>query len=137
MIAINRKLAEQSLETGEPEFLDQEAAQQKHIVAGSFWMLGVTMALFFFPVVNGIIGGVIGGYKVGSTKNAIMASILPAIAAGFLLWIVLTLANLSIMGPVEGPQLALLIFLSDLGLLIGAGIGGTISQNKIDRLNRA
>ncbi len=93
---------------------------------------------FFLPVVNGIIGGLVGGYKVGSTKNAIMAAILPAIGAGFLLWIVMSLANTPFLGAAAGgAALALLVVLSDLGLLVGAAIGGTIAQNKIDRLNRA
>lgn len=132
-----RKFPEQTLETGEPDPVDQEAANEAGIVEGSLWMFGITMLLFFLPVINGVVGGVVGGYKVGSTKNAIMAAILPAIGAGFLLWIVLTLTNLPVMGAAAGAALALLIVLSDLGMLVGAAIGGTIAQNRIDRLNRA
>lgn len=138
MSAAKKQLPELDLETGEPDAIDQEAAQEHGVLVGSILMFVITMGLFFLPVVNGIVGGVIGGHKVGNTKNAIIAAIVPAMGVGFLLWIALKIANIPVMGiPPSDPELALLVVLSDLGLLVGAAIGGTLAQNRIDRFNRA
>ncbi len=134
MIAAKNLYREQNLETGEPDPVEQVEAREHGVLLGSILMFVITMALFFLPVVNGIIGGVIGGHKVGHTKNAIM----PDMGVGFLLWIALKVANIPVMGvPPSDPELALLVVLSDLGLLVGAAIGGTLAQNRIDRFNRA
>ncbi len=138
MIAAKNLYREQNLETGEPDPVEQVEAREHGVLLGSILMFVITMALFFLPVVNGIIGGVIGGHKVGHTKNAIIAAIVPAMGVGFLLWIALKVANIPVMGvPPSDPELALLVVLSDLGLLVGAAIGGTLAQNRIDRFNRA
>ncbi len=46
---------------------------------GAVWMIGITLALFFVPLINGIVGGIVGGYKVGDWKRALGAAVLPAI----------------------------------------------------------
>jgi hypothetical protein len=137
MLAIKKHSFEPTLETGEPDPTDLEARQQSNIIAAIFWMVGLTMALFFFPVVNGIIGGIVGGFKAGNTKGALLAALLPAGTTAFLLWMLLTVAPLPVMGGIGDIELALLVLLSELGLFLGAAIGGTVAQNKIDRLNRA
>ncbi|HEY8280005.1 MAG TPA: hypothetical protein VIH99_10290 [Bdellovibrionota bacterium] len=124
------------LETGEPELTVHE--QEVRSIGGSLWMLGITLALFFLPVVNGLIGGVVGGFRAGSTKGALLASILPVGAAAFLLWIILSYIQLPVMGsPADAIQIALLTLLSIVAMVVGAAIGGTVAQNRIDRLNRA
>jgi len=130
-----RRQREEVLETGEPEI--REEARENHLVWASLWMTGIPLLFFFLPVVNGLAGGIVGGFRAGSTKSAFLASILPAMAVAFLLWMLLTLVPLTIMGRVSDVSLALLVALSVAAVVIGAGIGGTIAQNRIDRLNRA
>ena len=132
-----RHWEENNLETGEPDPVEELPSESK-VVAGSLWMFAITMALFFLPVESGMIAGVIGGYRVGTTRTAVMAALGPLILVSFLLWMVLSLVPIPLMGSTPSQAaLALLITLTDLGLLVGAAIGGTLAQNRIDRLNRA
>ena len=48
------------------------------IFAGSAWMVPLSMALFFLPLINGLVGGFVGRYKVGSVERALLAAILRA-----------------------------------------------------------
>ena len=59
-----------------------------------------------------------------------------AFLAGFLLWGLLTLVPLPT-GPVNAIAVALLAGLSEVAMVVGAAIGGTIAQNRPHRLNRA
>jgi hypothetical protein len=101
---------------------------KSNIVIASLWMIGITLALFFLPVINGLIGGFVGGRKAGSIKRALAAAILPAIVAGLGLWGLLTYFDLPVIGAVAGAAVSLLVLLSDVGIFIGAAIGGKMSQ---------
>lgn len=138
MARSNRIRWEEQLETGEPEPKETENATESRIVAGSLWMLGLTLLFFFLPVVNGMAAGIVGGHKIGNTKTAVTVSLFLALLVGFLLWALLSLMPLPFAaGEMNEISLALLVALSDVALVIGAAIGGTIAQNRIDRLNRA
>ncbi|MFN7131407.1 MAG: NAD(P)-binding protein, partial [Myxococcales bacterium] len=73
-------------------------ARHASVVAGSLWMVGISLLLFFLPLVNGVIGGVVGGYKVGSVKRGLTAAILPAVAVAIGLWALLSLFDLAVVG---------------------------------------
>jgi hypothetical protein len=128
---------ENDLETGEPDpVLDMPA--ERRAISGSIWMFVISSVFYFLPVANGIVAGLIGGFKIGNTRMALTA------AAGVLLfttavsWMLFTMMPIPLMGGISNQiQIAILIALSDAGLFIGAGVGGTIAQNRIDRLNRA
>jgi hypothetical protein len=121
----NEQLPQQdvSLTPGEPH--------RTNLFTGSFLMVAITLLLFFLPAINGIIGGLVGGYKVGSVGRALVAAILPAVLASIGLWILLALLDLPvIVGFLAGTAVALLVILSDLGIFIGAAIGGAISPHR-------
>jgi hypothetical protein len=107
------------------------------VVKGSLWMVGITLALFFLPAVNGLIGGMVGGYLVGTAKKAIIAAVLPAMAAAVGLWMILTMLEAPILGLFTGLALGGAILLSEIGLFVGAAMGGAIAQSKVDDVNRA
>lgn len=98
------------------------------IVAGSLWMIGVTLVLFFLPLINGVIGGLVGGYKVGGVRRALTAAILPAVAAAVGLWIIFAIAEAPVWGFLAGLTAATLVVLADLGIFIGAAIGGALAN---------
>lgn len=108
--------------------LDHAARQdQGRILVPALWMMGISLALFFLPVINGLIGGFVGGMKAGSVRNALIAAVLPAVAVAVGLWILLSLLGMPIIGIFAGTAIGIWILLSDLGLFIGAAIGGAMS----------
>jgi hypothetical protein len=96
------------------------------IPAGSIWMVAITLALFFAPGVNGLIGGLVGGYKVGGVGRALGAAVLPAIVAAIGLWLLLSIASLPILGFFAGIAGLFAVLLADVGMFVGAAIGGAI-----------
>lgn len=99
-------------------------ADSTNLVLGSLWMVGLTLALFFLPLVNGLIGGFVGGYKVGSVGRALLAAILPAIFAAMGLWILFAMLDAAGWGLLAGLTLGVIIALADAGIFVGAALGG-------------
>jgi hypothetical protein len=99
------------------------------VVGGSLWMIGISLALFFLPAINGFLGGLIGGYKVGGAGRALGAAILPAVIVGLGLWLLLAVLDAPLIGLMSGVALMVLILCSSLGLLAGAAIGGAAANN--------
>ena len=91
-------------------------------------MVFLSIALFFIPLLNGLIAGLVGGYKVGGVARALVAAILPGVAAAGGLWIVFALFDAPVWGFVAGAAVGFLILLSDIGLFIGAAIGGALGR---------
>lgn len=93
-------------------------------------MIGVTLALFFLPLINGIIGGAVGGYRVGGAKRAMLAAILPAAVVAVGLWLLFALVEAPVWGLLAGLTAAALVALADVGIFIGAAIGGAMANRK-------
>lgn len=100
------------------------------IVAGSLWMVLICLALFFVPLLNGFVGGLVGGYKVGTVRRALTAAVLPAALVAVGLWVLLTLADLPILGLLAGVAVGLAVAISEVGLFIGAALGGVLAANR-------
>lgn len=97
------------------------------LVVSAIWMVVISMLLFFLPAVNGLIGGAVGGYKAGSVKRGLSAALLPALAAGIGIWVILAIFNAPIIGFLSGLAFGVWALISSIGLLIGAMIGGAIA----------
>jgi len=102
----------------------------KSIVGASFWMIVITLLLFFLPLVNGLIGGAVGGYMAGDVKRAVAAAILPAIVATIGLWILLVFIGAPILGFFAGMAGGILVLLADVGIFLGALVGGWLGAEK-------
>lgn len=107
---------------------NEVSSQRSSVVSGSLWMIGLTLLLFFLPLLNGLIGGLVGGYKVGGVRRALLAAILPAVVVAAGLWIIFAFAHAPFWGVVAGLTFATLILLADVGIIIGAGIGGALAR---------
>jgi hypothetical protein len=108
-------------------------ADRSSILAGSLWMIAISLALFFLPLVNGLIGGFIGGYKVGAVGRALVAAILPAAFVAVGLWLLFALGNAPVWGVVAGLTGAMLVALADVGIFVGAAIGGAVAARRAAR----
>ena len=93
----------------------------------ALWMIGISLLLFFLPLINGLIGGAVGGYKAGSATRGLGAAVLPAIVAGIGIWLLLAVANAPVLGFFAGIAFGLWALISSIGLLVGAAIGGAVS----------
>lgn len=98
----------------------------------ALWMIVISVLLFFLPVINGLIGGAVGGYKAGSASRGLGAAILPAIIVGVGIWLLLAVFNAPILGFLAGMAFGLWALVSSIGLLIGAAIGGAMSPSRAD-----
>lgn len=103
-------------------------ADRSSLLAGAFWMIAISLLLFFLPLVNGVIGGLVGGYKVGSVGRALVAAIIPAAVVALALWVIFALFNAPFWGLVAGLTGATLVALADVGIFIGAAIGGALAR---------
>lgn len=103
------------------------AYQRSSLVACAAWMVFISLILFFVPAINGLIGGAVGGYKAGSVGRGLKAAVLPAVAVGILLWILLAMFAMPVIGFLSGLAVGLWALFSSIGLLVGAIIGGAIS----------
>lgn len=113
--------------TGEPLSKTVEP-KRSSVVVGAAWMVFLSLLLFFLPIVNGLVGGFVGGMKVGNVKRALSAAVLPALIVAIGLWILLAVLDLPIFGFVAGVAVGLWVLLSDLGLFVGAAFGGAMGQ---------
>lgn len=104
--------------------------KRSSIVAGAAWMVVISLVLFFLPAINGLIAGAVGGHKVGSVGRALLASVLPALVLASCLWLLLAVFQLPFVGLLAGFAVGTLIVVSDLGLFVGAAIGGAISPRQ-------
>ena len=101
-----------------------------NIIAASAWMVGISLILFFLPLLNGLIGGAVGGYKAGSPSRGFMAALIPAVVVGALLWAVFALFGGPVIGFLAGAAAGVLVLLADVGLFIGALIGGYFAETR-------
>ena len=107
-----------------PSKRNSERIANANIIAGSLWMVAISLALFFLPAVNGLIGGLVGGFKVGSPRNALIAAILPALVIGAGLVFLLNVLGFPVLGFFAGAAVGSLVALSEVGLILGALLGG-------------
>lgn len=103
------------------------------VVVGSLVMVGVSLVLFFLPLINGLVGGLVGGYVVGTVKRALVAALLPAVLVAVGLWLIFALAEAPVIGLFAGMAMGLWIVLADVGLFIGAAVGGALSSPRVQR----
>lgn len=104
-------------------------ARASSVVVASIWMVVVTLLLFFLPGVNGLIGGAIGGYKAGSAGRGLAAAVLPAIVAALALWALMAAFSLPVIGLLAGLATGVVVLLADVGMFIGAAVGGALSDH--------
>ncbi len=95
---------------------------------GALWMVGLTFVLFFLPLLNGFIGGVVGGYRVRGVRRALTAALLPTLFVSALLFGLFTLVGAPVVGLFAGIGAGVLVALVDVGIFLGAAIGGAFGK---------
>src|SRR5947208_3163590 len=65
-----------------------EGHEAKEMTVGAVYMVLLSLLLFFFPAINGLAGGLAGGYRVGEVRRALLAAIAPAVVLALALWLI-------------------------------------------------
>ncbi len=101
-----------------------------NIVSGALWILGLSILLFWLPVVGPLLAGFVGGKKSGGVAHGIVAVFLPAMLVGAFFFMFGTLlTGLPLIGFIAGTG-SFLATGSGVGmLLVGAIIGGVCAEN--------
>ncbi len=105
-------------------------ARENNLFISAAWMVGISIALFFLPVVNGLIGGAVGGYKAGGWKRGLLAALIPAIVVAIGLWLIFALFDAGTLGFLAGIGVGFIILFADLGIFLGAAVGGYMAERK-------
>jgi hypothetical protein len=105
-------------------------SDRTNVVVASAWMVGISLLLFFLPLLNGLIGGAVGGYKAGTPKRGLFAALIPSLLVGAALWAIFALFGGPVMGFFAGAAAGMLVLLADVGLFIGAAIGGYFAESR-------
>jgi len=102
--------------------------KQGSVGRGLFWMILLSILLFWLPVVGAFLAGLVGGKKSGSLGNALLAAILPALILGALLTFLATVfTGLPVIGLVAGLGGSIFALSNIVPLLLGAFIGGLLA----------
>lgn len=101
-----------------------------NVVLASAWMVGICLLLFFLPLVNGLIGGAVGGYKAGTPSRGAIAALIPALIVTAALWAIFAVFGGPVLGFFAGAAAGVLVLLADVGLFIGALIGGYLAETR-------
>lgn len=101
------------------------------------WMGGLSLLLFWLPVVGPLIAGLVGGRKAGTVKRAVVAVFLPALLLGLLVTAgVAYLTEFLVWGLLAGIGTAVLLLLQVGPLLAGALAGGLMAEWSVRRTGR-
>ena len=104
------------------------AEKRGSVGRGLFWMILLSILLFWLPVLGSFLAGLVGGKKSGSLGNALLAAILPALLLGALLTFLATVfTGLPVIGLVAGLGGSIFALSNVIPLLLGAFIGGLLA----------
>jgi hypothetical protein len=92
------------------------------------WMFGLSVLLFWLPLLGMFIAGLVGGRKAGSVGTALLAVLLPAlIVAGMMFLAATALTGMPLLGAIAGFGTGVLIVANVVPLLAGAVLGGILA----------
>lgn len=92
-----------------------------------YWMLLLSVLLFWLPALGPLIAGYVGGKKAGGTIRGIFAAILPTLLVGAAIFVIGAGLELPLIGAIAASVVVLYLLIHGGGVLIGALIGGALS----------
>ena len=91
------------------------------------WMFILSLLLFWLPLIGPCIAGFVGGRKAGSVSNAVLASLLPALAVGAALFFFGSLlTGMPLLGMIAGAGGVAVALAHVLPMLIAAIVGAAV-----------
>ena len=99
------------------------------------WLVMFILAfvLGWIPFIGPAIAGLVGGYIAGRVGPALVAAIIPSLLVAGVAFLVSTLFGLPVVGVLVGTGVLLVLLLGTVPLLLGAWIGGWMSERRVIR----
>lgn len=104
------------------------APRKGSVSAGMLWMTVISVLLFWLPVLGPFIAGFVGGRVAGGVGPAVIATFLPAVIFGVLLFVTATaLTGMPLIGALAAAG-GVVLAVAHIGpLLVGAILGGALA----------
>ena len=93
-------------------------------------MVLLSVLLSWLPLLGPLVAGGVGGYYAGTVGRALAAALVPAILLGLFIGWVATSWSHAIAGFLVGVGVIILVVVDEVGLLLGALVGGIIPQRR-------
>ncbi len=100
------------------------------MILGAILMLLLSVLLSWLPLLGPLIAGGVGGYYAGTVGRALAAALLPAVLLALFIGWVATSWGHAIAGFLVGVGVFILVVVDEVGLLLGALVGGAIAQRR-------
>lgn len=94
------------------------------------WMVGLSVALFWLPIVGPFIAGFVGGRRAVTVGRALVAAFAPAVLLAVAVVLILAAFELPVIGTVAGIGVALFVLAEDIPLFIGAWLGAALEDGR-------
>ncbi|CAN5800298.1 hypothetical protein BH23ACT12_BH23ACT12_22970 [soil metagenome] len=98
------------------------------IFSAALWMIGLSLALLWLPVLGPGIAGFVGGMKARTMGKAMVAALVPAILLGAVVGLVLLAFDLPLIGTIAGIGVFIAILVQDVPMFIGAALGAGLGR---------
>lgn len=93
------------------------------------WMVGLSVLLFWLPVVGPFVAGFFGGRRATTVGRAMLAAFAPAVLIALLVVLVLAAFDLPAIGAIAGVGVGIAVLVQDVPLFIGAWLGAAITPD--------
>lgn len=98
-------------------------------VSAAGWMVGLSLLLFWLPVVGPFAAGFVGGRRATTVGRALAAAFVPALLVGVLVVVILAAFDLPVIGAIAGIGFAIAVLVQDVPLFIGAWLGAAMAPD--------
>lgn len=111
------------------------STRSKRIIGGgsvskaAVWMIGLSIVLFWLPVLGPAIAGFVGGTEARTMGKAMTAALIPAVLVGVLVALVLSAFDLPLIGTVAGIGIGIAVLVQDIPMFIGAAFGAGTARD--------
>lgn len=99
-------------------------------IKATLWMVGLSLLLFWLPIIGPVAAGLAGGWFAGTVGRAVLASLMPAVLLTALILLVSAAVSLPLVGGLTASVVGLVILLGDLPLVLAAIVGAVASQRR-------
>lgn len=104
--------------------------ESRGIMPAAVWMFVLGLLLGWLPFIGPAIAGIVGGLQAGGIGNALVAAIIPSLLVAGLVLLVSALFDVAWLGALLGIGAFMVLVFGSLPLVVGALIGGMVSERR-------